>query len=129
MIGTIVYFGIVNLVLTFKLWWDYKQKNKGIIINHKMSALRDGAIYVVTSYFIYCFPSFCSFWFLFGIVLTSAGYRWIVFDLVFNHLNGWKWDHYGLSSWLDQKMYILGKYHLIPKVLVIVIGLILVYVF
>ena len=124
-----IYFLIVNLLLGFKLWWDYRSKKRGRIINHARSVLIDGSFYATTAFFLYCYPDWCSFWLLFGIVLSSAGYRWIVFDILFNKLNKDPWDHYGLSSWLDQKLYILGKYHLIPKVIVLVTGLILIYVF
>ena len=112
---------IVNVLLAFKLWWDYRAKNKGRIINHGLSAGIDGLIYVISAWFLFGFDAG-------GWIVIAIGYRWIFFDLLFNKLNGWKWNHYGRSSWQDRQLKKLGKYHLIPKFALIIIGIIIIFI-
>jgi hypothetical protein len=83
------------VLLAFKLWNDYKAKNEQKrIINHAQSAIIDGAWYFVISavFFGLCFWK----WMLLAISL-----RWILFDLIFNLLNGWRWNFCGNSSKID----------------------------
>lgn len=120
----ILYFAIiVNLLLAFKLWWDYRAKNKKHrIINHGLSAAIDGLIYTVSAWFLFGFDAG-------GWILLAIGYRWIMFDFLFNKLNDDDWDHYGLSSKLDRFMRVLGKWHLVPKILTIVLAVALILIF
>ena len=92
-IQVIWFVAIVNAMLAFKLAWDWYAKNKQKrIINHTRSALIDGAIYVG------------SVWLLglpWAWVVIAVAYRWIMFDLLFNLLNGWRWNFCGNSSKID----------------------------
>lgn len=113
---------IVNLLLAFKVIWDYQAKNKEHrIINHARSAIIDGAIYVVASWLLFL-PDVYT---IAGAVILAVGYRWIAFDVSFNLANGDKWNHYGTSSVLDKLMTKAGKYHILIKAVPIVIGIIL----
>lgn len=126
MIPVLIYISIFITqigVKAFGDWW-YK-KNKKKIINHFLSAVIDGSIYFLSAYFLFCAPDWCSIGFMFGIMLTSIGARWIIYDLVYNCINKHEWDHYGNSSWQDRQLKKLGKWHLIPKLLLIALGLIL----
>ena len=110
-------------MLIFKLWWDYRAKNKKKrIINHLQSSLIDGGIYLVSS--VLLFHNDIST--VFGAVFLALGFRWVAFDILFNLLNGWKWNHYGQSSKLDLFLKRCGKYHMIPKGIVLLIGIILI---
>lgn len=119
-----VYTLIVNGLLAFKLIWDYQAKNKEHrVINHGRSALIDVAIYIISGYLIYK-----DFRIVGAILLISLGYRWIMFDIIFNLLNKDKWNHYGESSLLDKILKKTGKFHLVIKALPIILGLILIYI-
>jgi hypothetical protein len=113
-----IYIGIVNVLLAFKLWWDYRAKTKfGRVIDHKKSVVIDGCIYVVSSLFLF------NDWFdAIGFVIIAAGYRWLVFDLLFNWLNGWKWNHEGFSAKLDKFMKKMGPWAEPIKIGVIIVG-------
>ncbi len=107
---------IVNILLGFKLYWDKRAKNKGRIINHAFSATVDTLIYILSA------------WWLFGVdaggwIISALGYRWIFFDLLFNKMNGWKWNHYGLSSRIDRFMFVVGKWHIVIKLTLFLSGI------
>lgn len=142
--AALIYFAIVNLLLVIKLGWDWYSKNKKKrIINHGRSVVADGVVYVLSSYFLFCAPDWCSLFFMFGVLFISAGYRWVFFDIIFNLINGDKWDHYGNSSKFDlfmiklrdgwsikilkkQVTIRLGKWVILAKAIPIIIGTILV---
>jgi hypothetical protein len=110
----------VNILLAFKLAWDWYAKNKQkMVINHAKSAFFDGFVYVVAAWFSFGLSGI-------GWVIVAVGYRWIMFDILFNLINGDKWNHYGNSAWTDKQLKKLGKWHLIPKIGVIIIGIILI---
>ena len=109
----------VNLLLGFKLWWDKRAKDSGRIINHLLSAAIDGCFYVFLAWY-------CTGWDAGGWIIIAIGYRWIMFDLLFNILNKDPWNHYGNSSWLDKQLKRCGKWHLVPKILLILIGIIII---
>jgi hypothetical protein len=110
---------IVNLILVFKLFWDTIAKDSGRIINHSLSAAIDGLLYTLSAWV-------CFGWDAGGWIVLAIGYRWIVFDILFNIINGWKWNHYGTSSKLDKFLLSLGNFHLVPKILLIAIGILLI---
>ena len=110
---------IFFVLLAFKLWWDYRAKSKGRIINHSLSALRDVLIYIVSAWLLFG-------WDAGGWILLALGLRWLLFDLFFNLINGWDWNHYGDSSSIDQSMKKLGKWHLIPKILIILMSVVII---
>ena len=110
---------IVNILLGFKLWWDKRAKDSGRIINHLLSAAIDGFIYTISAWFFFG-------WDAGGWIILGIGYRWIVFDIIFNLINGWKWNNYGKSSRLDRFLLSLGDFHLLPKILLIITGLLLI---
>lgn len=101
-------------------WWYKKRYNK--IINHTLSALIDGSIYSVFAYLLFGYH----IQLLIGIVIATVGARWLFYDLLYNWINHHKWNHYGNSSWQDKQLKKLGKYHLIPKFILIVLGIILI---
>jgi hypothetical protein len=77
----------------------------------------DGCIYVVSSLFLF------NDWFdAIGFVVMASGYRWLVFDLLFNWLNGWKWNHEGVSPDLDKFMKKMGPWAEPIKIGVIIAG-------
>jgi hypothetical protein len=77
----------------------------------------DGCIYVVSSLFLF------NDWFdAIGFVVMASGYRWLVFDLLFNWLNGWKWNHEGVSALLDKFMKKMGPWAEPIKIGVIIAG-------
>lgn len=126
MIPVIIYISIFTAqigVKAFGDWWYKKHKKK--IINHTLSSAIDTSIYLLSAYFLFCAPSWCSLFFMFGIVFVSWGSRWIIYDLVYNWINKEKWNHYGESGWLDNNLKKIGKYHLAPKFGLIIIGIIL----
>jgi len=116
----LIYIGVFILLLIFKLWWDYRAKNvKKRIINHELSALIDGTIYLVSGWFLLG-------WSVGGWLILVVGLRWLLFDIIFNMLNGWRWDHYGRSSGVDRFLIKMGKFHLAPKIGLILLGIILI---
>ena len=115
-----IYIAIVNVLLVFKLWHDWHAKNvEKRIINHELSAVIDTFIYLVSAYWLFGFSAA-------GWIISALAYRWIVFDVGFNLINKDKWDHYGKSSWLDRQLTKLGKFHLLPKLLLLALGIILI---
>ena len=115
----LIYILIVNALLAFKLWWDKRAKTKGRIINHSLSAAIDGLIYSVSAWF-------CFGWDAGGWIVVAIAYRWILFDLIFNAINEWEWNHYGSSSRLDRWLTRLDKWHLAPKIILLIFGIIII---
>lgn len=111
-------------IKAFGDWW-YKAKKKKII-NHVVSVAIDGVIYVLAAYFLFCAPDWCSLRFMFGIIALSAGFRWIFYDLLYNFINNHKWSHYGGSSLVDKFQKKMGKYHMVTKFGLVVLGIILI---
>ena len=117
----ILLFGLVcNALLFFKVWWDSRAKSNGRIINHELSAGIDITIYVVSGVLLFG-------WDAGGFVLFALSYRWLMFDLLFNHFNGWDWDYYGNSSVFDRFLQTLGKWHLVPKILILLFSILLIW--
>ena len=116
---TVIFFSIFIVLLAFKLWWDWRAKSKGRIINHFRSATIDTFIYGISSYILFC-------WQFYGWFVLSLGLRWLLFDLFFNIINNWEWNHYGSSSKLDKFLINLGDFHLLPKIGIIISGIILI---
>lgn len=117
---------VVNALLAFKLWWDKKAKDKGRVINHTLSAAIDTTLYLITGCILFS-------WGAVGWVVIALGYRWIVFDLLFNVINNWHWANCGNSSWLDVKGDLLdgkddNRCYLVflPKAAVIAIGILII---
>jgi len=111
------------MLLVFKVWWDHRAKNKKRrIINHARSAGIDLTIYCISSYLLFNNDLLLlSAW-----VLTGLSYRWIVFDAVFSKLNWDTWSFYGTSSWIDRQLIKAGKYHLLIKLIPLIIGVTLI---
>ena len=82
--------------LCFKLFWDKRAKDSGRIINHTLSAAIDGTIYAA-SIIIFIGYSLVSI----SVFFLTIILRWTLFDIAFNIINGWKWNHTGNSAWLD----------------------------
>ena len=61
-----------------------------------------------------------------ALMFLMIGLRWLLFDLAFAKVNYDKWVYYGTSSELDKQLTKLGKYHFIPKIIVIAIGITLI---
>lgn len=118
-LALIWFINIVTILLLFKIWWDKRAKDSGRIINHSLSAAIDGLLYTLSAWFLFGWDSG-------GWIVLAIGYRWLLFDISFNLVNGWKWNHYGLSSKLDKFLHSLGKFHLLPKIFIIALGIILI---
>ncbi len=118
----ILFISIVNILLAFKLAWDwYANNKKKRIINHFRSALIDGFLYLIAAYL-----SFDTLILISGWVILAIGFRWLMFDFLFNIINNDKWNHYGKSAKLDVWLTKLGKWHLTPKFGIIITGIILI---
>jgi len=116
----LIYLSIFTALLGFKLWWDWRAKNKKKrIINHFRSAAIDAFIYGISGYLLFG-------WQFYGWLVLSLGLRWLLFDLFFNIINDWEWNHYGSSSKLDKFLLNFGDFHLLPKFGIILIGIILI---
>lgn len=115
----LIYFCIFLVLLAFKLWWDKRAKDSGRIINHTLSAAIDGILYTVPAWFLFGWS--CGGW-----ILLLISLRWLLFDILFNLINGWKWNNYGTSSKLDKFLHSLGPFHLVPKVLLVITAIILI---
>ena len=116
----LIYLSIFSILLCFKLWWDWRAKTKKKrIINHLRSALIDGLIYGISGYLLFG-------WGFIGWFVLAIGLRWILFDLFFNLINDWEWNHYGSSSKLDKFLLNLGDFHLVPKLVTLALGIILI---
>ena len=116
----LIYTLIVNALLGFKLWWDWRTKNiKKRIINHSLSAAIYGLLYTISAWFLFGWDSG-------GWIVLAIGYRWLLFDFFFNLINDWEWNHYGSSSKLDKFLLNLGDFHLVPKLVTLFIGIILI---
>ena len=114
-----IFFGIINALLIFKLGWDWYAKNKQKrVIDHFRSALIDGIIYAMSIYFLKIS------WFY---LLFAVSYRWIVFDIAFNKLNGWSWDNYGSTSKIDLFMKKTGKWHIAIKLIILTLSTVLIW--
>ena len=59
----------------------------------------------------------------FGWIVSAAAFRWIAFDILFNIIQGWEWTHYGKSAWLDKQLTKLGRWHLVPKIILLLTGI------
>ena len=106
---------IISALLSFKLAWDYYAKNaKKRVINHRISALIDTALYCIAIYFLGIS------WFY---LLFAFTFRWMFFDLFFNLLNKDKWNHYGESSNIDILMKKTGKFHIVIKLLLLLLSI------
>ena len=120
MMGVLIYLSIFSILLCFKLWWDWRAKTKQKrIINHFRSALIDGLIYGITGYLLFK-------WEFYGWFVLVIGLRWLLFDFFFNLINDWEWNHYGSSSKLDKFLLNLGDFHLLPKIGIIITGILLI---
>ena len=119
-----LFIGIFLLQLAVKTTgdWLYK-KYKRKVINHGLSVAIDFTVYATLSYLAFHTISLLA---VVGGVFTLAGGRWILYDLLYNLINKHKWDHYGKSSKLDRFLNKIGKCHMIPKVLLIIVGLLLI---
>jgi len=116
----LIYLSIFSILLAFKLWWDWRAKTKKKrIINHFRSALIDGLVYGISGYLLFE-------WRFIGWFVLVIGLRWILFDFFFNLINGWEWNHYGSSSKLDKFLINLGDFHLLPKIGIIITGILLI---
>lgn len=118
----ILYFAIiVNLLLAFKLYWDWRAKNvKHRIINHEQSAIIDLLIYTASAWFLIGFPS-ASGW-----IILAVGYKWLVFDPIYSKINWGVWDFHGNSSNIDVWLKQVGPWHPIVKLIPIAIGIALI---
>jgi hypothetical protein len=105
----------INLLIAFKIWWDWRAKSKGRIINHLQSAGIDVALYSLLTFVLFDLNDFL------GILVLALSYRWIVFDIAFNLVNGWSWDHLGNSSKLDLFLKKF-KYPIVIKLIPIIFG-------
>jgi hypothetical protein len=122
-----IYIAMVIVLLSFKLVYDFRAKNTDKrIINHLRSALIDGFMYIGASFILLLWGEGFTHKVVIGFIILSVGFRWLFFDILFNLLNKDKWNHYGKSSKLDRFLTKLGKFHLIPKLLIIIAGLILI---
>lgn len=113
---------IINILLIFKIWWDYRAKGNGRIINHIRSAAIDLTIYLISSYLLFK-PDLLL---IIGWVIISLSYRWILFDAIFAKINWGVWVFYGTSSWTDRQLLKVGKYHFLIKLIPLFIGLTLI---
>ena len=110
-------------LLGIKLFWDtYNRKVRKRVINHGVSSLIDGSIYAVTIYFYICTEG-CTEWYFLGWLILTASLRWLLFDLLFAKVNYDKWVYYGKSAWLDVQLTKLGKWHFVPKLIMIGIAI------
>lgn len=116
----LIYTAVFLGLLIFKLIWDKKAKDSGRIINHFQSALIDGILYTLSAYLLFGFRGV-------GYVVTAVGFRWLLFDIFFNLINNWEWNHYGSSSKLDKWLINLKDFHLVPKIITIAIGIALIF--
>ena len=113
-------------LLGIKLFWDtYNRKVRKRVINHGVSSLIDGSIYAITIYFFICTGG-CTEWYFLGWLILTASLRWLLFDLLFAKVNYGKWIYYGKSAWLDIQLTKLGKWHFVPKLIILIIGIILI---
>jgi hypothetical protein len=110
---------IFLVLLIFKLYWDKRAKNKGRIINHPLSAAIDGLIYIISAWFLFG-------WDAGGWIVLAIALRWILFDILFNVINDWEWNHYGSSSRLDRWLTRLDVWHLAPKVILLIFGIVII---
>ena len=120
-----LFIGVFLSQLAVKLFgdWCYK-KYKKRIINHTVSAIIDLNIYVVLAVL-----TFWGSWLaIVGGVVAQLGGRWVFYDLLYNLVNKHRWDHYGKSSRLDRWLTQVGRYHIVPKIGTIVVGIILILV-
>jgi hypothetical protein len=117
--AVLIYILVFSLALGFKLFWDKRAKDSGRIINHSLSAAIDVVIYTLTAFI-------CFGWDAGGWIVAALGLRWLLFDILFNLINGWAWGNYGTSSDLDKFLTKLGKWHLVPKIVLIILGVILI---
>ena len=119
----LIYILIVNFQLGLKAfgdWWYKKYKKK--IINHGLSSAIDVLIYCGSS--LWLFGN--NIVFAVGMIVLAIGYRWNMYDQVYNYINNHKWNHYGTSDWVDRFQIKMGKYHLTTKFGVIILGIILI---
>ena len=127
--GVLIYLAIVNLCLAFKLGWDWYAKNKQHrIINHLWSAFIRVLIFTASANYIFDLFLLLGIIPSFGIALIALGYFWILFDGIFNLINGDKWNHRGISSKLDIILNKAGKWGILLKLAVPVIGVALLFI-
>lgn len=127
MVNILIYIAIFISQLGIKAfgdWWYKKYEKK--IINHGASVIIDGLIYTLAAYFLFCAPNQCSVLFMFGIVWLSGSTRGLLYDLIYNWINNHRWNHYGNSAYWGKIMKKVGKWHMLVKFGLIVIGIILI---
>lgn len=123
-----IYFAlIVNILLVFKLWNDKRlHDDPDKRVNHWLSAVVDMTIYTVAGWFLLG-------WDVGGYLIVALGYRWFMFDILFNKLNKWHWAYCGNTSKMDEigdeldgkddeRCYLM----LVPKVLLIAGGVLII---
>lgn len=114
--GWLYYIIAINVLVGVKVARDYNLKSKGIIVNHAKSAFFDVVLYAAAGFLMSG-----SWLFYLSCLILSLSYRWIVFDIVFNLVNGWKWNHLGNSSNLDLFLKKF-KYPLVVKLIPLIFG-------
>lgn len=92
------YIIIVNILLSFKLYWDHRARTKdGRVINHGRSLLIDMFIYSGASIILFGVSWSGLVW-----VFLATMYRGLLFDLFYNLIFHNKWSYCGDSSKIDE---------------------------
>ena len=111
------YIAIVLILLAIKLKVDKNlNDDPDKKVNHLLSASIDGSVYVIAGALMFGWD----FW---KWTLLALSIRWILFDLLFNYINGWPLFYYGNTSIIDRGMTKLGPFHFLPKLVLLTISI------
>jgi len=125
-----IYIGIVAFQIIFKVIWDWRAKNvEGRIISHPFSWFMNFIVSTISAHYIFNDVLGQSHLYVLGVLLITSSIFWIVFDIIFNELNDWVWNHYGKSAYTDKLLTKAGKFHLLVKSIPAIIGIALIHYF
>jgi len=117
-----IFLGLLGIKTGIDFWY---KDTKHEVINHGLSALIDFVIYVASVwFFLIASPFGLSVVAGIGVVWIMLALRWILYDLQYNTLHDLPWDHYGDTSKFDKFMKATGKWHIVIKIVMLLIGII-----
>jgi hypothetical protein len=91
----LIYYGAFLVLLAIKLWWDLKERKRGVVINHFKSAMFDSAFYIGFGLLLFGVKGA-------GFILLAYWLRWLLFDLLYNKFTNKDTFYCGEESAIDE---------------------------
>jgi len=117
----IIYVLSVLLLITIKVITDTRAKNvEHRVVGHTFSAMMMVIFYSILASSIFNNILGYSNWVAFTAFLSAAFTQWVLFDLLFNYVNGDSLMHVGKTSVLDK---FLSRFHPIVRAVIKIVPL------